>query len=103
MAISSAEKMRRYRAKLKRHGLVQVQGWVSPEKAELINRIISDESGHTIKPILIMQAIHAIDELQLIRARWEQLVLSREKKTRWEKCTLLLRELGQVLDKSVEN
>jgi hypothetical protein len=103
MAISSAEKMRRYRAKLKRHGLVQVQGWVSPEKAELINRIISDESGHTIKPILIMQAIHAIDELRPIKARWEKLVLGREKKTRWEKCTLLLRELGQVLDKSIED
>jgi phage-related protein len=110
MAISSAEKMRRYRAKLKRHGLVQVQGWTSPEKAKVINCIL--ETEHTFDElnsirrqweIQLATTNHTILELQSIRERWEKLVLGREKKTRWEKATLLLKELGQVLDKSFKD
>lgn len=41
MAYSNAEKQRRHRQRLKARGLVHVQGWVTPEQAESIRRIMT--------------------------------------------------------------
>lgn len=37
-----AEKQQCYRQRLKARGLVQVQGWVTPEQAEAIRRIMAE-------------------------------------------------------------
>jgi hypothetical protein len=44
MASSNAEKQRRHRQRLKERGLVQVQGWVTPEQAEAIRRIMAGQA-----------------------------------------------------------
>ena len=42
MAYSNAEKQRRQRQRLRARGLVHVQGWVTPEQAEAIRRIMGE-------------------------------------------------------------
>jgi len=42
MTYSNAEKQRRYRQRLREQGLVHVQGWVTPDQAEVIRRIIGE-------------------------------------------------------------
>lgn len=42
MAYSNAEKQRRHRQRLRARGLVHVQGWVTPEQAEIIRRILRE-------------------------------------------------------------
>ena len=41
MAYSNVEKQQRYRQRLREQGLVQVQGWVTPEQAAAIRRIMA--------------------------------------------------------------
>ena len=43
MAYSNAEKQQRHRQRLREQGLVQVQGWVTPEQAEVIRRIMANQ------------------------------------------------------------
>lgn len=45
MASRNADKQRRYRQRLSARGLVHVQGWVAPEQAEVIRRIMAARSG----------------------------------------------------------
>jgi hypothetical protein len=45
MACSNAEKQHRYRQRLRARGLVHVQGWVTPEQAEAIRRIMAERAG----------------------------------------------------------
>lgn len=45
MASRNAEKQRRYRQRLSARGLVHVQGWVTPEQAEAIRRIMVERGG----------------------------------------------------------
>ncbi len=45
MAYSNADKQRRYRQRLSARGLVHVQGWVTPEQAEAIRRIMAERGG----------------------------------------------------------
>ena len=89
MPLSNAEKQRRHRERLQRGGLVHVQGWVTPDKAMLINRIISGEIHHSF------------EELISIKEQWEQLIKGRDKQPRWEKCAILLKQLSQALDKNI--
>ncbi|CDI04612.1 hypothetical protein BN873_p10056 [Candidatus Competibacter denitrificans Run_A_D11] len=42
MAYSNADKQQRYRQRLSARGLVHVQGWVTPEQAEVIRRIMAE-------------------------------------------------------------
>jgi len=42
MASRHADKQRRYRQRLREQGLVHVQGWVTPEQAEVIRRIMAE-------------------------------------------------------------
>ena len=42
MAYSNADKQQRYRQRMKARGLVHVQGWVTPEQAEVIHRIMAE-------------------------------------------------------------
>lgn len=42
MAYSNVEKQQRYRQRLREQGLVQVQGWVTPEQAAAIRRIMAE-------------------------------------------------------------
>ena len=50
MASRNAEKQRRYRQRLSARGLVHVQGWVTPEQAEVIRRIMAEGSGRGVAP-----------------------------------------------------
>ena len=45
MASRNAEKQRRYRQRLSARGLMHVQGWVTPEQAEAIRRILAERGG----------------------------------------------------------
>lgn len=42
MVSRNADKQRRYRQRLSARGLVHVQGWVTPEQAEVIRRIMAE-------------------------------------------------------------
>ena len=50
MVSRNADKQRRYRQRLREQGLVHVQGWVTPEQAEAIRRIMADGSGCGVTP-----------------------------------------------------
>ena len=50
MASRNAEKQRRYRQRLSARGLMHVQGWVTPEQAEVIRRIMAEGSGRGVAP-----------------------------------------------------
>ena len=50
MAYSNAEKQRRYRQRLSARGRVHVQGWVTPEQAEAIRRILAERGGDEPPP-----------------------------------------------------
>ena len=50
MASRNAEKQRRYRQRLSARGLVHVQGWVTPEQAEVIRRIMAEGSERGVTP-----------------------------------------------------
>ena len=45
MASRHADRQRRYRQRLSARGLVHVQGWVTPEPAEAIRRIMAERDG----------------------------------------------------------
>lgn len=45
MVSRNADKQRRYRQRLREQGLVQVQGWVTREQAEVIRRIMAERGG----------------------------------------------------------
>ena len=45
MVSRNADKQRRYRQRLKARGLVHVQGWVTPQQAEAIRRILAERDG----------------------------------------------------------
>jgi hypothetical protein len=48
MVSRNADKQRRYRQRLKARGLVHVQGWVTPEQAKAIRRIMRERSGEEL-------------------------------------------------------
>ncbi len=50
MTSRNAEKQRRYRRRLQERGLVHVQGWVTPEQAEAIRRIMAKGGGCGVAP-----------------------------------------------------
>jgi hypothetical protein len=43
MSFSNAEKQRRHRERLREHGLVHFQGWVTPAQARIIQKIMAGE------------------------------------------------------------
>jgi hypothetical protein len=50
MAYSNADQQQRYRQRLRAQGLVQVQGWVTPDQAEVIRRIMAKGSRRGVTP-----------------------------------------------------
>jgi hypothetical protein len=65
-----------------------VQGWVSPEQAELIRQIIAGASEAS------EGANEIIDEIKSIKERWGTV-------PRWGKCFELWQEFAQALDKNI--
>ena len=55
MAYSNAEKQRRYRQRLSAQGRVHVQGWVTPEPAEVIRRIMAERGEDAPHEPLVQQ------------------------------------------------
>ena len=51
MALSTAERQRRHREKLKNKGLVRVQGWVTPERAAIITALIEGAALESVLPL----------------------------------------------------
>ena len=47
MASRNADRQRRYRERLSARGRVHVQGWVTPEQAEAIRRIMAERGGES--------------------------------------------------------
>jgi hypothetical protein len=65
MALLNADKQERHCERLQNQGLVHVQGWVSPEQAELIKQIIAGASEAS------EGANEIIDGIKNIKERWE--------------------------------
>ena len=96
MTLSNADKQKQ------NHGLVHVQGWVSPEQAELIKQIIAGASEAS------EGANEIIDEIKNIKERWGTVlekhrdpINGRVSQPRWGKCFELWQELAQALDKNI--
>ena len=96
MTLSNADKQKQTQ------GLVHVQGWVSPEQAELIKQIIAgaSEASEGVNEI--------IDEIKNIKERWGTVlekyldpINGRVSQPRWGKCFELWQELAQALDKNI--
>jgi hypothetical protein len=102
MVLSNADKQKRHRERLQNQGLVHVQGWVSPEQAELIKQIIAGASE------VSEGANEIIDEIKDIKERWETVlekhrdpINRRISQPRWTKCFELWQQLAQALDKNI--
>jgi len=96
MALSNADKQKH------NQGLVHVQGWVSPEQAELIKQIIAGASEAS------EGANEIIDEIKNIKERWGTVlekhrdpINERISQPRWGKCFELWQQLAQALDKNI--
>ena len=50
MASRNADQQRRQRQRLKERGLMHMQGWVTPEQAEAIRRIMAERTVGTVSP-----------------------------------------------------
>ena len=48
MALTGAEKQRRYRARLRARGLVEIHLTVTPEQRDAINQLLADWGGHKL-------------------------------------------------------
>ena len=48
MASRNADQQRRYRQRLRERDLVHVQGWVAPDQAKAIRRIMAERSGRGV-------------------------------------------------------
>ena len=102
MALSNADKQARHHERLQNQRLVHVQGWVSPEEAELIKQIIAG-AGEAFEG-----ADEIIDEIKNIKERWGTVlekhrdpINGRISQPRWVKCFELWQELAQALDKNI--
>ncbi len=102
MALSNADKQKWHRERLQNQGLIHVQGWVSPEQAELIKQIIASPNE------AFEGADEIIDEIKNIKERWGTVlekhrdpINGRVSKPRWGKCFELWQELAHALDKNI--
>ena len=102
MALSNADKQKWHRERLQSQGLVHVQGWVSPEQAELIKQIIAGASEAS------EGANEIIDEIKNIKERWGTVLEKhrdpsngRISQPRWAKCFELWQQLARALDKNI--
>jgi hypothetical protein len=103
MALSNVEKQRRWYERSKQKGFVKVQKWVTPEVAELINRVVDGGEAEASK------AAHAtLDRIQALTERWGELLEPRRdplngevKQPRWAKCAELWQELAQALNQNI--
>src|SRR5919197_6064244 len=102
MVLSNADKQARHHERLQNQRLVHVQGWVSPEQAELIKQVIAG-AGEASEG-----ANEIIDEIKNIKERWGTVlekhrdpINGRISQPRWGKCFELWQELAQVLDKNI--
>ena len=102
MALSNADKQKRHRERLQNQGPVHVQGWVSPEQAELIKQIIAG-AGEASEG-----ANEIIDEIKNIKERWGTVlekhrdpIKGRISQPRWAKCLELWQQLARALDKNI--
>jgi hypothetical protein len=98
MALLNADKQKQKQ----NQGLVHVQGWVSPEQAELIKQIIAGASEAS------EGANEIIDGIKNIKERWETVlekyrdpINGRISQPRWGKCFELWQQLAQALDKNI--
>src|SRR5919198_2803732 len=96
MALLNADKQKQ------NQGLAHVQGWVSPEQAELIKQIIAGASEAS------EGANEIIDEIKNIKERWGTVlekhrdpINGRISQPRWGKCFELWQQLAQALDKNI--
>jgi hypothetical protein len=102
MTLSNADKQKWHRERLQNQGLIHVQGWVSPEQAELIKQIIAG-TGEAFEG-----ADEIIDEIKNIKERWGTVLekhrdpsSGRISQPRWTKCFELWQQLAQALDKNI--
>ena len=102
MTLSNADEQKRHRGQLQNQDLVHVQGWVSPEQAELIKQIIASSNE------AFEGADEIIDEIKNIKERWGAVlekyrdpINGRISQPRWTKCFELWQQLARALDKNI--
>jgi hypothetical protein len=72
MVSRNAEKQHRYRQRLRARGLVHVQGWVTPEQAEAIRRIMAERAGEVRRAGVASRPARSSERSRMIPNRNEE-------------------------------
>src|SRR5919106_1819165 len=118
MALSNAERQRKYKEKAEATGLTRLQVWVTPTQQEAIRRMLAGEDRSTVRDNELAvrdnvtsngrgsEQTSLIEDLKRIVETWEEKLKPHQdangqvKQPRWTKCWELWQELAQVLNRS---
>jgi hypothetical protein len=118
MALSNAERQRKYREKVEATGLTRLQVWVTPTQQEAIRRMLAGEDRSTVRDNELAvrdnvtsngrgsEQTSLIEDLKRIVETWEEKLKPHQdangqvKQPRWAKCWELWQELAHVLNRS---
>jgi hypothetical protein len=118
MAMTNAERQRKYKEKVEATGLTRLQVWVTPTQQEAIRRMLAGEDRPTVRDnelavrdnvtsnVRGSEQTSLIEDLKCIVETWEEKLKphqdanSQVKQPRWAKCWELWQVLAQVLNRS---
>jgi hypothetical protein len=100
MALSNAERQRKYKEKAEATGLTRLQVWVTPTQQEAIRRMLAGEDRPTVRD---NGQTSLLGEFTALKDRWEEKLKPHQdtngqvKQPRWVKCWEMWQELAQVI------
>jgi ribosomal protein L19E len=110
MAMTDAERQRKYKEKVEATGLIRLQVWVTPEQAQTIKRLMTGEDGLAVRDNVTSDVSgndrHTFASLKAVMERWEEQLKHHQdtsgqvKQPRWTKCFELWQEISQALKQS---
>jgi hypothetical protein len=121
MAMTNAERQRKYKEKAEATGLTRLQVWVTPTQQEAIRRMLAGEDGPTVRDNELAvrdnvtsnmrgsEQTSLIEDLKRIVETWEEKLKPHQdangqvKQPRWAKCWELWQELARVINSSSIN
>ena len=113
MAMTNAERQRKYKEKVKATGLTRLQVWVTPEQAQAIKLFMTGEDGLAVRDNVTSNVSGndkpTLASLQAVIERWEEKLKPHQdtngqvKQPRWAKCWELWQELTRVINPSSIN
>jgi ribosomal protein L19E len=113
MAMTNAERQRKYKGKVEATGLTRLQVWVTPEQAQAIKRFMTGEDRLAVKDNVTSDVSgndkSTLVSLKAVMERWEEQLKDRHdssgqvKQPCWAKCFELWQELAQALKQSEQS